>query len=48
MGLRRWAAVSRHGALQTVVSLLLSAFIVLTVVGIAFRGTGMRLTWPGG
>jgi len=31
---------------QTIFVLLLTAFIVLTIVGIWFRGAGMKLVWP--
>jgi hypothetical protein len=48
IGLRRWYALTRAGALQAVFVLLATAFITLTVIGMAFRGPGMRLTWPGG
>jgi quinol-cytochrome oxidoreductase complex cytochrome b subunit len=48
IGLRRWYALSRTGALQAVFVVLAAAFITLTVIGMAFRGPGMRLTWPGG
>lgn len=46
--LRRQATVSRHGGVQAVLAFLIGALAVLTVVGIAFRGPGMRLIWPGG
>jgi hypothetical protein len=48
IGLRRWYALTRAGALQAVFVLLATAFITLTVIGMGFRGPGMRLTWPGG
>jgi hypothetical protein len=48
IGLRRWYASTRAGALQAVFVLLATVFITLTVIGMAFRGPGMRLTWPGG
>ena len=47
-GLRRWFTLSRQGAFQAVFVLLVSAFITLTVIGVGFRGPGMRLVWPGG
>jgi len=34
-------------AVQAVFVLLLTAFVILTVTGIWFRGEGMKLTWPG-
>ncbi len=46
-------AIIRHGfgasaceTRQSVFTLLVVAFIVLTVIGIAFRGEGMALMWP--
>jgi quinol-cytochrome oxidoreductase complex cytochrome b subunit len=48
ISLRRWFTLSHHGAFQTVFVLLVSAFVTLTVIGIGFRGPGMRLIWPGG
>jgi quinol-cytochrome oxidoreductase complex cytochrome b subunit len=39
-------AASNTEAVQMVFVLLLVAFIVLTVTGIWFRGTGMKLVWP--
>jgi len=38
----------RSDALQAVFTLLLSSFVVLTVIGIWFRGSGMQLAWAGG
>jgi quinol-cytochrome oxidoreductase complex cytochrome b subunit len=38
----------RGDALQAVFTLLLSSFVVLTVIGIWFRGSGMQLAWAGG
>jgi quinol-cytochrome oxidoreductase complex cytochrome b subunit len=48
IGLRRWFTLTQYGAFQAVFVLLVSAFVTLTVIGIAFRGPGMRLIWPGG
>jgi hypothetical protein len=42
---RRYAA-SNTEAVQMVFVLLLVAFLVLTITGIWFRGTGMKLVWP--
>jgi len=47
-GLRRWGKISRHGALQAMMALLVCVFITLTIVTALFRGPGMHLTWPGG
>jgi len=44
--MRRKYAASNTEAVQTVFVLLLVAFLVLTVAGIWFRGTGMKLVWP--
>jgi quinol-cytochrome oxidoreductase complex cytochrome b subunit len=45
-GIRRIFRASACEARQSVVTLLVTAFIVLTVIGIAFRGEGMALMWP--
>jgi quinol-cytochrome oxidoreductase complex cytochrome b subunit len=42
---RLWSA-SNNEAVQTVFVILLSAFLVLTVISVWFRGEGMALTWP--
>jgi len=42
---RRFEA-SRAEAIQTIFVFLFTAFIVLTVVGVWFRGSGMKLVWP--
>jgi len=42
---RKYAAGNTE-AVQMVFVLLLAAFLVLTVTGIWFRGTGMKLLWP--
>ncbi len=42
---RRYGATNTE-AIQMVFVLLLVAFIILTVTGIFFRGTGMKLVWP--
>jgi hypothetical protein len=41
----RWGATSLEAA-QAVFVFLVTAFAVLTVTGIWFRGAGMRLVWP--
>ncbi len=48
IGLRRWFVLSHDGAFQAVFALLASAFVTLTIIGMNFRGPGMRLIWPGG
>lgn len=32
---------------QALFTLLMTAFVILTVIGVWFRGTGMRLMWAG-
>jgi hypothetical protein len=44
--MRRKYAASNTEAVQMVFVLLLVAFLVLTITGIWFRGTGMKLVWP--
>jgi len=44
--MRRKYAASNTEAVQMVFVLLLVAFVVLTITGIGFRGTGMKLVWP--
>jgi quinol-cytochrome oxidoreductase complex cytochrome b subunit len=44
--IKRKYAASNTEAVQMVFVLLLVAFLVLTVTGIWFRGTGMKLVWP--
>ncbi len=44
--LRRRPAVTRRDAVQTVFVFLVSAFLSLTLIGIYFRGPGMKLCWP--
>ena len=34
-------------AVQALFTLLMTAFVVLTLIGIWFRGTGMQLMWAG-
>ena len=48
IGLRRWYVLSHNGACQAVFALLVSALVTLTIIGMGFRGPGMRLIWPGG
>jgi quinol-cytochrome oxidoreductase complex cytochrome b subunit len=38
---------SNNEAVQALFTLLMTAFVVLTVIGIWFRGTGMQLMWAG-
>jgi len=43
--LRRRFDLSKSETVQAAIVFLLSAFLVLTVTGVAFRGEGMKLTW---
>ena len=44
--LRKTFSASHEEAVQAVVVLLLTAFLILTVACVGFRGQGMALTWP--
>ncbi len=44
---RRRLGATRNESVQAVAVLLAAAFLVLTVVGVWFRGEGMALVWPG-
>ena len=44
--IKRFYTANRNEAVQTLFVLLLTAFVVLTVIGIWFRGPGMKLVWP--
>jgi quinol-cytochrome oxidoreductase complex cytochrome b subunit len=44
--MKRMYAASNTEAVQMIFVLLLAAFLVLTITGIWFRGTGMKLVWP--
>ena len=44
--LKKKHSVTNNEAVQAVFVFLLVAFIILTVTGIWFRGTGMKLIWP--
>jgi len=45
--IKRYYAATNNEAIQAVFVLLLSAFIILTITCIWFRGKGMALMWPG-
>jgi hypothetical protein len=47
MLLRRVPGANKNEAVQALFTLLATAFVVLTVIGIWFRGTGMQLMWTG-
>ena len=44
--LRRSLSLTRLEAVQALFTFLAVALVVLTVVGVVFRGPGMRLVWP--
>jgi len=45
--MKRRNSPDRNEALQMVFVFLITAFIIFTITGIWFRGSGMRLVWPG-
>jgi hypothetical protein len=44
--LKRRHATNKNESVQMIFVFFLTAFIVLTVIGIGFRGSAMRLVWP--
>jgi len=48
VALVRMLSLSRFEAVQALFTFILVAFLVLTIVGVAFRGPSMRLVFPGG
>jgi len=46
MKTKRDYAANRNEAVQTLFIFLLTAFVILTAIGIWFRGPGMKLVWP--
>ena len=46
-GMKKHFRASNCETIQATFILLLVAFIVLTVIGVWFRGPGMALMWPG-
>jgi hypothetical protein len=44
--LRKKYSASKNEAVQTLFILLAAAFLVLTLAGVWFRGSGMALMWP--
>lgn len=44
--LARRRGATRLEVAQAIFALLVAAFVVLTLIGVAFRGEGMALTWP--
>jgi len=45
--MRRRNSPDRNEVVQMLLVLFLGAFIIFTITGIWFRGSGMRLVWPG-
>jgi quinol-cytochrome oxidoreductase complex cytochrome b subunit len=45
-GMKKLFAATRCETIQATYILLLTAFVILTVIGIWFRGPGMALIWP--
>ena len=45
--LKRGFKANNNEAIQALFTLLTTAFVVLTIIGIWFRGTGMQLMWAG-
>lgn len=46
-GLKKGFAATNNESVQALFTLLMTAFVTLTVIGIWFRGTGMQLMWAG-
>ena len=44
--LKRGYSANRNEVVQTVFVFFLTVFIIFTITGIWFRGSGMKLTWP--
>ena len=44
--MKRLYSANRNEAVQTLFVFLVTAFMILTVTGIWFRGSGMKLVWP--
>lgn len=44
---RKFFAANRNEAVMALFTLLVTSFVVLTLIGVWFRGTGMQLTWAG-
>jgi hypothetical protein len=43
---KRLFSATNNEAVQALFTLLITAFVVLTIIGVWFRGTGMHLMWP--
>jgi hypothetical protein len=46
MIMKRWFSASNNEAIQSVFILLVVALVVMTVMGVWFRGSGMELVLP--
>ena len=46
MTMKRFYSANRNEAIQTLFVFLLTTFVILTITGIWFRGSGMKLLWP--
>jgi quinol-cytochrome oxidoreductase complex cytochrome b subunit len=44
--IKRRALVTQRDAVQTIFVFLVAAFLALTLIGVYFRGPGMKLCWP--
>jgi len=47
LGMKKIFKASRYEMIQTMFTLFVSAFVVLTLIGVWFRGVGMQLGWAG-
>jgi quinol-cytochrome oxidoreductase complex cytochrome b subunit len=46
ISMKKFFQASKNEAVQALFMLLLTGFVVLTVIGVWFRGAGMALVWP--
>ena len=46
-GLKKGFSATNNEAVQALFTLLMTAFVTLTVIGVWFRGPGMQLMWAG-
>jgi quinol-cytochrome oxidoreductase complex cytochrome b subunit len=42
---KKWFAATNNESIQALFTLLVTAFVVLTIIGVWFRGAGMQLGW---
>jgi quinol-cytochrome oxidoreductase complex cytochrome b subunit len=45
--LRRALELTRFETIQSIFTFMTTALLLLTIIGVVFRGPGMRLVWPG-